>query len=392
MKLARLIAATVLSLGAALPAFSQGQVVRLGEYDDRPVQDSGGAKIADIYDVVVDTEEGRAAYFVFSVGLKVVPIAVPSPEMTLAPDRVVLAMERGRLQALPALDMAALGPRYKRGRDIIGTTLKDAKGDTLGEVKDLMIDLANGAVASLVIAFDPKVREDKGWVALPRQSVRYDSGAYVATFNLEDMRPEAEARAEQRRIEAAKAAAMTIDRDVRLSQLVGRKFVDPQGKPVAQITDIVADAAGGRILYVAVNMAGGGPSAIAIPAQGLARSGEDIVVPAGAAAFAPPPSSAGGKRLSEVAKKALVDARDKPVGNVRDVVVNLATGRVHYAVAEFEPGWIAPGHLVTIKMPREDGKVELNALMGAMIFEQKAWPDINNPQFIANIDAYLAKP
>ena len=30
MKLARLIAATVLSLGAALPALSQGQVVRLG--------------------------------------------------------------------------------------------------------------------------------------------------------------------------------------------------------------------------------------------------------------------------------------------------------------------------------------------------------------------------
>ena len=42
-------------------------------------------------------------------------------------------------------------------------------------------------------------------------------------------------------------------------------------------------------------------------------------------------------------------------------------------------------------MPGEDGKVELNALMRAMIFDQKAWPDINNPQFIANIDAYLAK-
>jgi hypothetical protein len=42
-------------------------------------------------------------------------------------------------------------------------------------------------------------------------------------------------------------------------------------------------------------------------------------------------------------------------------------------------------------MPRDDMKIELNALMGAMIFQQGAWPDINTPQFLANIDAYLAK-
>ena len=76
---------------------------------------------------------------------------------------------------------------------------------------------------------------------------------------------------------------------------------------------------------------------------------------------------------------------------MRDVVVNLGTGKVHYAVAEFEPAWIAAGYLVTIKVPREDGRIELNALTGTMLLEQKAWPDINHPQFIANIDAYLAK-
>ena len=102
----------------------------------------------------------------------------------------------------------------------------------------------------------------------------------------------------------------------------------------------------------------------------------------------PSPRAKAPERLT---KRNLVDYRGKEVGRLRDVVINLGTGKVHYAVAEFEASWVAAGHLVTVRMPRDDMKVELNALMGAMIFDQKAWPDLNNPQFLANIDAYLAK-
>jgi hypothetical protein len=90
-------------------------------------------------------------------------------------------------------------------------------------------------------------------------------------------------------------------------------------------------------------------------------------------------------------KRTLVDGRGKEVGRLRDVIVNLGKGQVRYAVAEFDPSWIAAGYLVPIKVPGEDRKVELNALTGSMIFEQARWPDINTPQFIANMDAYLAK-
>ena len=61
------------------------------------------------------------------------------------------------------------------------------------------------------------------------------------------------------------------------------------------------------------------------------------------------------------------------------------------AIAEFDPSWVAAGNIVTVRVPKDDMKVELNALMGAMIFQNNAWPDINHPQFISNIDAYLAK-
>jgi sporulation protein YlmC with PRC-barrel domain len=390
MKLSRLAAAATLLMAAALPVLGQAPApVRLGELDDRPVVDANGARIAEVYDVVVDMEEARAAYLVFSVGLKVVPVAMPSPEMAFAKERIELATSRSRLEGMPALDMAALGPRYKRGRDVVGTQLKDPKGQLLGDVKDLMIDLTSGSIAAIVVAFDPKVREDKGWVAIPRESLRYESGGYVATFNLEDMRPEAQARAEQRRFEAAQAAAMTVDRDERFTELKGRKLTDAQGKALGELVDVVSDAASQKALYALVSVAGGATSSIALPVQGMTRSGDAYVVPAGAAALAPP--AGGGKRVSELIGKTLVDSRDKEVGKVRDVVVNLAGARVRYAVAEFEPAWIAAGYLVPIKVPGEDRKIELNALTGSMIFEGSRWPDINNPQFIANMDAYLAR-
>ena len=391
MKPLHLVPALLIAFCATLPAFAQAPTARLNELDDRPVIDASGAKIADVYDIVIDTEESRAAYLVISVGMRVVPIPLPSPELSFTADKVVLKMDRRGLESAPALDMAALGPRYKRGRDVLTGKLKDQKGAVIGEVKDLVVSLTDGAIANVVVAFDPKAWEQPGWVSVPRQSVRPDGVNFVATFNLDDMRPASQAQAEQRRYEAAKAKAVSVDRDERVSQLVGRKIHDPQGNPVAEIADFVFDPASGKVLYVMVTMANGAPSGLAVPSPDLRRNGDLIVIGTGVAAFAPAPTSTGGKRLSDIMKRNLVDFRGKEVGRLRDVVVNLGTGKVHYAVAEFEASWVAAGHLVTVRMPRDDMKVELNALMGAMIFDQKSWPDLNNPQFITNIDAYLAK-
>jgi len=392
MKPLRLVPALLLALCTALQALAQAPTARLQELDDRAVVDANGAKIAEVYDVVVDTEESRAAYLVVSVGMRVVPIPLPSPELSFTADKVVLNMDRRRLESAPALDMAALGPRFKRGRDLMGGKVFDKAGTvTIAEVKDLVISLDDGMIANVVVAFDPKAWEQPGWVALPRTSVRPQGVDFVATFNMDDMRPASQAQAEQRRFDAARAKAEAVDRDERATELMGRKIVDAQGNPLAEIVDFVVDPAAGKVLHVLVTLPNGTPSALALPARDLKRNGDLIVVPAGAAAFAPAAASSTGRRLGEVMKKNLVDHRGKEVGRLRDVIVNLGTGRLHYAVAEFEPSWVAAGHLVTVRMPRDDMKMDLNALMGAMMFDQKGWPDLNNPQFIANIDAYLAK-
>lgn len=397
--LARL--AAVAALGFSMAAHGQAApaaTVRLLELADRPVMDARGTKVAEVYDVVVDTTEGRAAYLVVSVGLKVVPLPMPSAEVSIGPDRVVVEKSRAELERMPALDMSALGPNYKRGRDILGADLKDQQGADIGDVKDLVLNAADGVIASVVIAFDPKAWEQPGWVALPRASVRHEGRDFVATFNLDDMRPASQAQAEQRRIDAANAAAKAaaaaaanLDRDERASQVLGRKIVDAQGGPVGEIADLVMDGAGTRLLHAVVKTASGATAALALPVKDMTRSGEAFALPPGAPGLAPAPAQAGGKRVTEVIGRKLVDYRGKEVGGVRDVIVNLAAGKVRYAVGQFDTSWVAAGHVVTIRMPREDAKVELNALMGAMIFQDAAWPDINHPQFISAVDAYLAK-
>jgi sporulation protein YlmC with PRC-barrel domain len=400
LRIATLLAALAVPLAGlaqaqaplSAPAAPQGPTARVTELGDRFVVDASGAKLVDIYDVVIDTEEARAAYLVVSVGMRVVPIALPSPEVAAAGDKVVLRMSRSRLESLPSLDMSALGPRYKRGRDMAGGVLFDQAGAKIAEVKDLVVGLADGTLASVVVAFDPKAWDQPGWVALPRTSVRPQGRDFIATFSLDDMRPASQAAAEQRARDAARAKAVSVDRDERMSSLVGRKIVDAQGKPVGELSDLAIDPATGRILHALVN-AGGSPLALALPSPQLKRAGDEIVLAGGLGALAPPSTTQAARRATELMKKTLVDARGKDVGRVRDLVVNLGSAKVHYAVAEFDGAWVSPGHLVTVRLPKDDGKVELNQLMGAMIFEPKSWPaaDLNNEQYLGNIDKYLAR-
>lgn len=380
---------TLLALAAALlsPAvLAQPAPLRFLELVERPVVDASGAKVADMYDVVVDTTEARVAYLVVTVGMRVVPVSLPS-EIAIQGDKVVLALPRARLEAKTALDMAALGPNYKRGKDVVGGDLKDEKGTDVGDVKDFMVN-PDGTIANVVVEFDAKSGVDKkGWIALPRASVRPEGRDFVATFNLDVMRPASEAAAENRRIEAANAAALSVDRDERTSLLVARRLVDAQDKPLAEITDFVID--GDRLTHLIVRVVpGGSQAALALPVAGMTRKGETLVLPAGAQLGAVPGS---GRRASDMLAKKLVDYRGKEVGRLRELVVNLAQGKSRYAIAEFDPSWVAAGNIVTVRVPKDDMKVELNALMGAMIFDQKAWPDINHPQFISNINAYLTR-
>jgi sporulation protein YlmC with PRC-barrel domain len=390
MKPLSLIPMLLAALAAALGAQAQSPV-QVTQLAGKPVVNANGASVGEFYDVAVDTEEGRVAFVIISVGMRLVPIALPSTELMIDPSRIVLTTDRARLDATPTFDASAAAPRVRPARELFGGDLRDQQGADIGDVKDLVFNPADGAIASVVVAFDRKWHDQEGWVALPRASVRHQGRDLVANFKREDMRPASVAQAEQRSADAARAAALSPDRDERATTLIGQPLVDAKGQPLGTVTDLSVEAGTGRIAQVLVGAGGGGMVALPLPAKGLTRDGGKLVLEAGAAGLAPPQGDAKLKRASDLMKAKLADTRGKDVGRLHDLVVNLAAGKVHYAVAEFDPSWVQAGKVVAIRFPPESMRVELNDLMGAMIFDQGGWPDLNNPQYLANIDQYLGK-
>jgi sporulation protein YlmC with PRC-barrel domain len=64
------------------------------------------------------------------------------------------------------------------GQELIGLAVVDSRGDILGTVADLMVDLNSGAVGTLVIELQPSLDEDKlpwpseaGLMLLPSEEI-----------------------------------------------------------------------------------------------------------------------------------------------------------------------------------------------------------------------------
>ena len=82
-----------------------------------------------------------------------------------------------------------------------------------------------------------------------------------------------------------------------------------------------------------------------------------------------------------------------------DVVVNLRTGRLRFAVARFDADWVRAGMLVALPLrpARKDAdgtlamRFGLNELNRAYLFEASHWPDLRDPRVRAIIDASVGR-
>lgn len=421
-----LAAAVAAPDGAAAPA-------RASQLLGKVAQDARGKDVGELRDLVIDTSDGRIAQAVLSVGAyvgggteKLVAIPLPSPQLRLDGERLVVTAARAELAAMagftsaewpdPNLDQPAGTLRYRRASAMIDAPLKDRAGKVAGVVKDLMVSLDEARLDNVVVEFDPAWHEKRGWIALPRTSVAYGGQDLVANFDPDDMRTPAEAeaarqRAEQARAQAA-AAAASVDRDERASRVIGRKVVDAQGAALGEVRDLVADTRNGRLTHLVVALDAARLAALPLPLPDATRQGDQLVVDraqlAALPTFAPdrwPDWNAQQKgqpvrRVTALLDTRLADAEGDAVGVLRDIVVNLGGARVRYAVAEFDPTWVQPGKLAAVPLrgvapgARDPDdlrmRVGLHQLQGAMIFDQGGWPDLNNPAFRAAMDRYLA--
>jgi sporulation protein YlmC with PRC-barrel domain len=173
--------------------------------------------------------------------------------------------------------------------------------------------------------------------------------------------------------------------DIRMSRLIGMQVQDRQGHARGKVDDVIVDTTDGRVRYAVVDMGGFlgiGDHRTAVPLERIRgnidhghvvidmssrelrnfpnyppdhdfdwnslafRNKVDGAVPAPAGVSTEGHSFRSGEKLLHA------DLRDglyHDVGDVKDLVVDLDTGKVVYGVARFDPSWSANPRLVVLR-------------------------------------------
>ncbi len=104
------------------------------------------------------------------------------------------------------------------------------------------------------------------------------------------------------------------------------------------------------------------------------------------------------RRASDVLGMEISDRRDDDAAEVQEVIVNLADGRIRSFVLAFDRGWGLRDKLVVVPpsainfAARSDNaflRVSPNEIDRHLAFDPRRWPDLNDPRFAPEADRYL---
>jgi sporulation protein YlmC with PRC-barrel domain len=228
--------------------------------------------------------------------------------------------------------------------------------------------------------------------------------------------------------------AQAAGRNVRASKLIGMDVRNAQGERLGEIKDLVIDVNNDRVHYAILSFGGFlglGDKLFAYPVRSFtqtgdgdklvlnveksrlkgapgfekdrnpdwSRYGEEVERYHGATVAVRPMPNAVLRRASELIGKDVNDRNGKDVGEIDDVVVNMRTGAVPYAVLEFDRSWNLNDKLLPVPLRALDfstGRQDLvmnvdkERLDTAKAFDQRRWPDINDPKYMAEVRQNLA--
>jgi sporulation protein YlmC with PRC-barrel domain len=229
--------------------------------------------------------------------------------------------------------------------------------------------------------------------------------------------------------------------DMRASELISMKVHNPQGEDLGEVKDLIVDTNNERVHYAVLSfggIAGLGDKHFAFPVSMFTpdADGKKLTLKVdkeklkGAPGFArdrwpdwnsdtyhaeldrelkqfgakahPQAPSEHLARASDLIGKNVKDRDGKKVGEMQDLVVDLGKGRVHYAVLDFDKAWSTEDKLLPISLksfhlvPKERRMdLVLNKTREQIdmshSFAKSEWPDINDPAYQRNVDAYLGQ-
>lgn len=283
----------------------------------------------------------------------------------------------------PAL---ALAQAETRASQLIGMEVENSAGDTVGEIEELVIDMGTGRVQSVVLEADDAGRGERlhayrlGDFSMGsgrRLGLNVDREALRRTRGFaQDLWPswgEAYWRAEP---------GMRL---MRAAELMNRQIRDRNGAKAGEVQDLVIDLRGGVVTHAVLDIAGSRREA-RVPMKEVA------LAPNGAPVLNVDRAQLIERAASEMRARRLIDMevenrQGRTLGEVEDLVVDLASGRVLFAVLGFESAFNLGSKLFAYrlgdfgigngrKLVLDLDPVELRQARG---FDEDAWPAWNAP-------------
>lgn len=241
--------------------------------------------------------------------------------------------------------------------------------------------------------------------------------------------------------------------DVRVSRLIGMDVRNAQNENLGSVNDLVLDTRNNRVHYVVLShggLLGIGADLFAFPVQsfelsrdlrnlvlnvdratlrdaqgfdrnrwpdladnkywtevdrrfGQSRTAGDASRPAATTqqqSTGQQPAADKGqalRRASEMVRTGVIGSGGEKIGNINDVVVDLRSGDIRYAIVDFDRGWLAEDRQFALPLNRFQEVAGRNELRLGMTREQIAqapgfdrsrWTDFNDPDFRAQVDRF----
>ena len=234
-------------------------------------------------------------------------------------------------------------------------------------------------------------------------------------------------------VEQSSAAANAF-RLMRASQLMGKNVENPKGENLGEIKDLVIDVNNERVFYAILEFGGFlglGEKLFAYPvryfnptsantdklvlnvdkeklkaAPGFARDswpdwltyGKKVDQYYGETVKLKPVANQKLIRASELIGKDVDDRVGKDMGEIDDMVINMNSGKIQYAVLEFDQSWNLNDKLISLPLrsftyvaDNQDLMLNLDkeSIDTKRAYQKDSWPDINDENYRVETDRYL---
>lgn len=417
----------------------KAQLVSAKSLVGKEVQNRNGQSVGEAEDIVVDLESGKVHYVAmkFNDMDKLVPVALQEMSVTAKQvDQLVMNADMADVDMASAFDRGTWPkgeyPRYQADADRSAETATGSAGQQEGV----------GAGTS---------EQQSGSAGQMRESVpSHAQGQAAATDRLaagyagQNSQQSSGQMTQQNAGKTAsgsgqdQGAAQQAIRDMRVSEMLGMEVTNAQDEELGNVQDLVIDVNNQQVHYVVLShggILGVGDKLFAYPIRAFepGAKAEQLVmnVPKERLENAPgidkdqwPDWSkpeyrgevdrhfgqdlamkpAGNARLisaRELIGRDVEDRNRSDIGEIEDIVVNVNDGKVHYVAMEFTRDWNMNDKLVVVPMKslqvegqKDDVQrvvlnIDRNRLDTSKAFDKDEWPNINDPQYVAEVDRYL---